>query len=56
MVDVLEGFTKEPFSFGAVHHDIYRLGSGPAVIVVSEVPGMTPKVVAFARRVAGAAS
>jgi dienelactone hydrolase len=52
MVDVLEGFRKEPFSFKAVQHDIYRLGAGPAVIVVSEVPGMTPRVLAFARRVA----
>jgi dienelactone hydrolase len=52
MADVLEGFVKEPFSFGAFQHDIYRLGSGPAVIVISEVPGLTPKVVGFARRVA----
>jgi dienelactone hydrolase len=52
MVDVLAGFGKEPFSFKGVQHDVYRLGAGPAVIVVSEVPGMTPKVVAFARRVA----
>ena len=52
MVDVLEGFQKEPFGFKAIQHDIYRLGAGPAVIVVSEVPGMTPRVVAFARRVA----
>ena len=50
MADVLEGFVKEPFSFGAVQHDIYRLGLGPAVIVISEVPGLTPKVVGFARR------
>jgi dienelactone hydrolase len=52
MVDVLEGFVKGPFRFGGIEHDVYRLGSGPAVIVISEVPGMTPRVVDFARRVA----
>jgi len=52
MVEVLEGFVKEPFSFGSIDHDIYRMGTGPAVIVVSEVPGITPKVAGFARRVA----
>jgi dienelactone hydrolase len=52
MVDVLEGFEREEFSFGAIQHDIYRLGRGPAVIVMPEVPGMTPKVLGFARRVA----
>jgi dienelactone hydrolase len=51
MVDELEGFAKESFSFGSIEHDVYRLGTGPAVIVSSEVPGITPKVVGFARRV-----
>ena len=32
--------------------DIYRRGSGPAVIVIAEMPGITPKVVEFADRVA----
>ena len=30
---------------------MYRAGSGPAVIVISEMPGITPNVAAFARRV-----
>lgn len=51
MADVLQGFVKEEFGAGGIRHDIYRLGSGPAVIVISEVPGMTPKVVEFGRRV-----
>ncbi|MFT4085777.1 MAG: dienelactone hydrolase family protein [Gordonia sp. (in: high G+C Gram-positive bacteria)] len=33
-------------------HRYYTLGTGPAVIVLPEVPGVTPKVVEFARRVA----
>ena len=30
---------------------MYRNGNGPAVIVMAEIPGITPKVAAFARRV-----
>jgi dienelactone hydrolase len=51
MTDALEGFAREGFSAGGTTHDIYRLGTGPAVIVMSEIPGITPKVAAFARRV-----
>ncbi len=51
MTDPLSDFTKEAFSSRNLHHDIYRRGSGPAVIVCSEVPGITPKVADFARRV-----
>jgi dienelactone hydrolase len=51
MTEALEGFAREEFSAEGLTHDIYRLGSGPAVIVISEIPGITPKVAAFARRV-----
>jgi dienelactone hydrolase len=30
---------------------VYRSGEGPAVIVIAEIPGITPKVADFARRV-----
>lgn len=53
MTDTLGDFTREQFSSGGISHDIYRYGSGPAVIVISEVPGITPNVVKFARRVSG---
>ncbi len=33
--------------------EVFRLGKGPAVIVMEEMPGITPKVIEFARRVAG---
>ena len=33
-------------------HDVYRIGSGPAVLVIHEVPGITPLVAAFGRKVA----
>src|SRR5580700_6379714 len=50
----LEGFTKETFESGGQTKDIYRAGSGPAVIVIAEMPGITPGVADFARRVAAA--
>src|SRR3954470_17433351 len=49
--DVLEGFDKTTFTFDGKTRDVFRRGSGPAVIVIAEIPGITPKVVEFARRV-----
>jgi len=51
MPDVLEAFEREEFAAGGITHDIYRSGNGPAVIVISEVPGITPNVIKFAERV-----
>jgi dienelactone hydrolase len=50
----LEGFTKESFEADGKRRDIYRAGSGPAVIVISEMPGITPHVAEFGRKVAAA--
>ncbi|MEO9180155.1 MAG: dienelactone hydrolase family protein [Acidimicrobiales bacterium] len=51
--NVLEGFQSDSFTSSTSHgHNLYRLGSGPAVIIVHEIPGITPLVAAFARRVA----
>jgi len=50
--DVLTGFDKDSFEALGVRRDVWRIGSGPAVIVICEVPGITPLVIAFARRVA----
>lgn len=49
--DDLSDFTRGAFSHGGVNHDVYRSGEGPAVIVIAEIPGITPKVAEFARRV-----
>src|SRR4051812_1842771 len=48
----LDGFEKFEFTDGGITRDVYRTGSGPAVIVIPEVPGITPKVAAFGRKVA----
>lgn len=50
----LEGFHQSEFrSTANVTHDVYRFGSGPAVIIIHEIPGITPLVAAFARKVSG---
>jgi len=53
MADVLSDFSRTAFTAGRTTRAVYRLGSGPAVIVMSEVPGITPRVADFARAVAG---
>jgi dienelactone hydrolase len=50
----LHGFTQESFEADGKRRDIYRAGTGPAVIVISEIPGITPLVAAFGRKVAAA--
>lgn len=45
-------FDKFSFSLNGVTKDVYRRGRGPAVIVLAEIPGITPGVLDFARRVA----
>ena len=50
--DPLDDFTSERLTFGGSTRTVYRKGAGPAVIVISEMPGITPYVARFARRVA----
>jgi dienelactone hydrolase len=50
----LEGFTEGSFEADGKRRTIFRGGSGPAVIVISEMPGITPGVAEFGRRVMGA--
>jgi len=67
--DVLHGFTRRRFRppdapgttdadarmfDDSSTRDVYTLGSGPAVVVMAEMPGITPRVAEFARRVADA--
>ncbi|MCU1376430.1 MAG: hypothetical protein JWO68_3716 [Actinomycetia bacterium] len=50
----LEGFEQGRFSALGTERDVYRRGSGPAVIVIHEIPGITPLVADFGREVADA--
>src|SRR5512135_439092 len=47
----LATFDRERFVHAGVAHDVYRKGRGPAVIVITEMPGVTPQVLGFADRV-----
>lgn len=48
------GFEKRPFSYNGKTKPVYWRGSGPGVLIMHEVPGITPEVADFARRVADA--
>jgi dienelactone hydrolase len=50
----LDGWTESSFTFDGSTHPTYRRGSGPGVIVVHEIPGITPRVEAFANEVVDA--
>jgi dienelactone hydrolase len=47
----LASYSSEQQSHGGKSRTIYRRGTGPAVIVLAEIPGITPNVVRFADRV-----
>ena len=48
----LATYERTSFTDGGVTHDVYRSGSGPVVMVITEMPGISPMVVGFADRVA----
>ncbi|MGW7488374.1 dienelactone hydrolase family protein [Streptomyces sp. NPDC054786] len=48
----LTGFDRSTFTHDGNTRRILRRGTGPAVIVMAEIPGITPKVLEFAERVA----
>lgn len=50
--DGLSGFERFEFDDGRWTREVYKIGSGPAVIVIHEVPGLHPGVLAFARDLA----
>ena len=47
----LSDFTTTDFTHDGVTRPVYAAGTGPAVIVIHEMPGLTPTVAAFGRRV-----
>ncbi|MEU6759646.1 dienelactone hydrolase family protein [Streptomyces sp. NPDC046685] len=48
----LTGYEQGTFTHEGTQHRVLRRGTGPAVIVMAEIPGITPKVLEFADRVA----
>jgi dienelactone hydrolase len=44
----LDSWVVGEHTYDATTHPTYRKGTGPGVIVISEIPGITPAVIAFA--------
>ena len=51
---MLESFSETSFTHEGITHPVLRGGSGPGVVIMHEVPGITPEVAGFAERVAAA--
>jgi hypothetical protein len=49
-----DGWAQSTHTYDGVTHSTYRRGSGPGVIVIHEIPGITPKVAAFGQEVVDA--
>jgi dienelactone hydrolase len=43
----LTGWTCQPFTGGGYTHDVYRKGEGPGVVLIPEMPGLIPEVLAL---------
>ncbi len=51
---LLDSWVKSEHTFGDVTHPTYRKGTGPGVVVIHEIPGMTPEVIGFGQEVVDA--
>jgi dienelactone hydrolase len=54
MSGALAGYERFEQTHDGRTHAVYRAGSGPAVVVIHEIPGLHPGVLGFARRVVDA--
>jgi len=52
-MSLLATWSKGSHTADGTTHDTYRKGSGPGVVVIHEIPGITPDVIAFAEEVVG---
>jgi dienelactone hydrolase len=53
-VTPLDDFSVAEFASGGVSHRVYRKGAGPDVLLMHELPGMTPQFIGLARTIAEA--
>jgi len=51
---MLDGFTRQEFAAEGRSYPLHRGGEGPGIVVVHEVPGITPAVAGFAERLVSA--
>jgi dienelactone hydrolase len=54
MATALDAFTETEFTHNGATRTVYRAGRGPGIVVMSEMPGITPNVAAFAQRLVDA--
>ena len=47
----LPGWERSEFTAAGITHPVFRRGTGPLVIVIHEIPGITPRVRRFAEEV-----
>ena len=52
IVDDLADFSLETMNLENQTKDVFWKGTGPCIVVLSEIPGITPEVAEFARRIA----
>lgn len=50
MTTVVDGFEETAVTFDDKTYPVYRGGTGPGIIVIHEIPGITPQVASFSRR------
>lgn len=50
-MELLDSWSLSSHTYDGATHPTYRKGAGPGVIVVHEIPGITPEVIAFADEV-----
>ncbi|PPL19068.1 dienelactone hydrolase family protein [Microterricola pindariensis] len=49
----LDGWVKRPFSGAGLSHDCFEKGVGPGVVLIPEIPGITPEVLGLAEHLVG---
>jgi len=54
MTGLLDSWEHGAHTVDGISHPTYRKGVGPGVVVIHEIPGPTPKVIAFAEEVVAA--
>lgn len=53
-MSLLDSWTRGEHTADGTTHPTYRKGTGPGVIVIHEIPGLTPKVIGFAEELVAA--